>query len=131
MVGNYCRRAYVGGFMTEELRHIIATNPKGRIIINLSDEDAYFTAITYKEFQLALERGDEQIITPLTTAIDNYYCCLGYRVLVCSEDQTLCLNDLLLGIKKNDNDKDLRLAHNAEKLILNEVYSLKTKWIKK
>ena len=66
--------------MTEELRYIIATNPKGRIMINLSDEDACFTAITYKEFQLALERGDEQIITPLTTAIDNYYCCLGYRV---------------------------------------------------
>lgn len=117
--------------MTEELRYIIATNPKGRIMINLSDEDACFTAVTYKEFQLALERGDEQIITPLTTAIDNYYCCLGYRVLICSEGKTLCLNDLLLGIKKNDNDKDLRLAHNAEKLILNEVYDLKTKWIKK
>ena len=117
--------------MIEELRHIIATNPKGRIIIDLSNEDAYFTAITYKEFQLALERGYEQIITPLTTAIDNYYCCLGYRVLVCSESQTICLNDLLLGIKKNDNDKDLRLAHNAEKLILNGVYDLKVKWIKK
>ena len=39
----------------------------------------------------------------------------------------MCVNDLLLGRKK-DYEKDLRPAHNIERLILNNVYDIRTDW---
>lgn len=117
--------------MDEKTKDIIRKSPRGRIVIELSDERAIFDAITYKEFQLAIKRGDRYIVTPLTTAIDNYYCLMGYRVVVKSEEKQFCLNDALLGFNLKENDKELKLSHNTEKLILNGVYDLQVYWKQK
>lgn len=113
--------------MDEKTKDIIRKSPRGRIVIELSDERAIFDAITYKEFQLAIKRGDRYIVTPLTWAIDNYYCYQGYKVIVKSENTEYCLNHMLLGLTK-ENEKELRAAHNAENLFLSGCYDIKTNW---
>ena len=77
---------------------------------------------------LALRTKDPFIVTPLTCAIDNGLTLDGYRVEIYSEGKILCLNDMLLGKSLNENDKELRISHNAEKLILSGVYDIETRW---
>lgn len=63
----------------------------------------------------------------LTTAIDNYYCLRGYRLIVQSEGRERCINDMLLG-DIEENEKELRISHNIERMILSGVYGLEVQW---
>ena len=113
--------------MDEEAKHIIENSDKLiKIILDGKPED--YTATSYKDLMLALARKDKFIVTPLTWAIDNGLTLDGYRVEIYSERKMLCLNDMLLGKGLNENDKELRLSHNAEKLILSGVYDIETSW---
>lgn len=125
MVASHFRCAYL--IMDADIRHILETSPKGTIIINL-DGKAIYNAISLKEFKLAIDEERPLIITPLTYAIDNFYATKGYRVLVESEGKQLNINRMLLGYDIGPNDRELRLAHNVERLILNGVYDIETNW---
>lgn len=87
-----------------------------------------YNAISLKDFYFALHNKEKLIITPLTTAIDNGYCLQGYRLIVKSEGKQLDINRMLLGLDIGENDKELRISHNVEKLILNGVYDIETNW---
>lgn len=113
--------------MDEEAKHIIENSDKLiKIILDGKPED--YTATSYKDLMLALTHKDKFIVTPLTWAIDNGLTLDGYRVEIYSEGKMLCLNDMLLGKGLNENDKELRITHNAEKLILSGVYDIETSW---
>lgn len=113
--------------MDIETRDRILNSDK-TLIIDLSGDNCLYNALTYKDFVLAIKEGRSYIVTPLTTAIDNGYCLQGYRVIVRSEGQERCLNDMLLG-DIGENEKELRLSHNAEKLFLAGVYdNIETSW---
>lgn len=113
--------------MDEEVKQKIRFSNK-LIQVILDGDPGLYTAVTYKDLMLALRARERVIITPLTTAIDNGLTLDGYRVEIISGDRTLCLNDMLLGEGLGPNDKELRLAHNAEKLILSGVYDIETSW---
>ena len=113
--------------MDEEVKQKIRFSNK-LIQVILDSDPGLYTAVTYKDLMLALRARERVIITPLTTAIDNGLTLDGYRVEIISGDRTLCLNDMLLGEGLSPNDKELRLAHNAEKLILSGVYDIETSW---
>ena len=106
---------------------IIARSPVGELIILLDGEPNQYNCISYKELQLMTKNNCPHIVTPLTTAIDTFYTYRGYRVIVKSEDKEYCLNDMLLGDTK-PNEKELRTAHNAEKLFLSGCYDIKVNW---
>lgn len=75
-----------------------------------------------------MRAGETLITTPLTYAIDNYYVMQGYKLIVKSEGKELNINRMLLGYDIGPNDKELRLSHNVEKLILSGVYDIETNW---
>lgn len=112
--------------MDAKTREILATSPKGVLIVNL-DGNANYTAISLKAFTKQIQNNSSYIVTPLTTAIDNYYCLQGYRLIVQSEGQERCINDMLLG-DIDENEKELRIAHNIEKMILSGLYGLEVQW---
>lgn len=112
--------------LDQELKENIKNCPKGTIIVNL-DGNAIYTAVSLKEFTLALRHGERWIVTPLTTAIDNWHCCQGYRLIVQSEGKERCINEMLLG-NIGEDEKVLRVSHNTEKLILGGVYDIETEW---
>ncbi len=112
--------------MDKLTEHRIRHSMKGTILVNL-DGTANYNCVSLKDFILALNRGESNIITPLTTAIDTFLCCQGYRVIVESEGKRRCLNDMLLG-DVEENERELRLAHNAERLFLGGAYNIETKW---
>ena len=105
----------------------LSTSPKGTIIILLDGCVEDYTSISKKDFDIQMNRGDNYIVTPLTLAIDNYYCYQGYKVIVKSENTEYCLNHMLLGLTK-ENEKELRATHNAENLFLSGCYNIKTNW---
>lgn len=109
-----------------EIREILNRAPRGTIIVNL-DGDAEYNAISLKDFKLAIRNRQTYIVTPLTTALNNDYCLMGYRLIVQSEGYSRCINDMLLG-DIGENERELRLAHNIEKMILGGVYGLETEW---
>lgn len=113
--------------MDEKTREILLHPTKGTILINL-DGNAEYNATSLKDFQLACKRGEKYIITPLTHAIDNWFCFQGYRVIIESEGRHRCLNEMLLGNIK-PNERELRVAHNAEKLFMSGAYEdIETRW---
>lgn len=112
--------------MQPEDRKIIAESPKGTIVICL-DGTMRYNAISLKDFQLAVNDELDYICTPLTYAIDNFFCLKGYKVIVVSEGVQRCINDMLLG-DIGPNERELRLAHNVEKMILSGVYNIETNW---
>ena len=105
----------------------LSTSPKGTIVILLDGCAEDYTSISKKDFDIQINRGDNYIVTPLTWAIDNYYCYQGYKVIVKSENTEYCLNHMLLGLTK-ENEKELRATHNAENLFLSGCYDIKTNW---
>ena len=113
--------------MNDHDRHIVETSPKGTIIVNL-DGTTMYNALCLKDFQLALSREEPLIVTPLTYAIDNLYVLQGYKLIVESEGKQLNINRMLLGYDIGPNDKELRLTHNVERLILSGVYDIETNW---
>lgn len=102
-------------------------SPKGTIIVLLDGCPEDYTCISKKDFDIQLNRKDKYIVTPLTYAIDNYFAFQGYKVIVKSENTEYCLNTMLLGLTK-ENEKELRAAHNAERLFLSGCYNIKTNW---
>lgn len=112
--------------MDAETREMLATSPKGVLIVNL-DGNTNYTAISLKAFKKQIQNNSSYIVTPLTTAIDNYYCLQGYRLIVQSEGQERCINDMLLG-DIDENEKELRIPHNTEKMILSGLYGLEVQW---
>lgn len=112
--------------MDAETREILSTSPKGMIIVNL-DGNISYTAISLKAFRKQIQNNSSYIVTPLTTAIDNYYCLQGYKLIVQSEGQERCINDMLLG-DVGENEMKLRIAHNIEKMILSGMYGLEVQW---
>lgn len=118
--------------LTEEQKKLLQTSPKGTIYVCL-DGSMEYNCIDLKKFKRLIKKTVEPvfIITPLTIVIDNYYPLHGYKLYVVSHfnghKQQVCINDLLLGIKK-DYQKDLKPAHNIERLILNNVYDIQTNW---
>lgn len=107
-------------------RKIISESPNGTILVNL-DGEVNYNAVSLKDFRLAIKNGSQYIVTPLTTALDLFYCFKGYRLLVQSEGHMRCINDMLLG-DIGENEKELRPAHNIEKMILGGVYDIETQW---
>jgi len=113
--------------MDAETKYIIEHSDK-LIKVILDGEAQDYTAVSYKDLILALRTKTPFIITPLTCAIDNGLTLDGYRVEIYSKGKMLCLNDMLLGRGLDENDKELRISHNAEKLILSGVYDIETRW---
>lgn len=111
--------------MDERTKYILRESPRGTIIVSL--DGCGFNAVTLKEFKELYAQSCDYIKTPLTTVIDNYYCLDGYKLIVESAGKQRCINDMLLG-DIGPNEKELRLAHNIEKLILNGVYDIETNW---
>ena len=112
--------------MDAETREILSISPKGILIVNL-DGNANYTAISLKAFRKQIQNDSSYIVTPLTTAIDNYYCLRGYRLIVQSEGRERRINDMLLG-DIGENEKELRISHNIERMILSGVYGLEVQW---
>lgn len=112
--------------LDKKTRKIIKESPKGTIIINL-DGNIIYNCVSLKDFKLALKERKEYITTPLTTALDNCLCLDGYKLIVQSEGRERCINDMLLG-DIGPNEKELRLAHNIEKMILGGLYDIETEW---
>lgn len=118
--------------LTEEMKNLLETSPKGEIWVCL-DGSMKYNCLDLKSFNKIIRESTEavHIITPLTYAINNDFALRGYKLYVVShfngEKQQVCVNDLLLGRKK-DYEKDLRPAHNIERLILNNVYDIRTDW---
>lgn len=111
---------------TEEIMNKVRNSNK-TLIINL-DGGCIYNAPSLKDFKLAIRNEQSCITTPLTTAIDTELCLRGYRVIIQSEGQERCLNDMLLG-DIGENEKELRFSHNAEKLFLAGVYdNIETNW---
>lgn len=117
--------------MDKETKNIISKSPNGIIRIVLDGDKDIYTSWSLKDFHEQLNNKDTYIVTPLTTAIDNFYCLKGYRVIIESEGKVYCLNDMLLGINTNDNEREMRLAHRAERMFLSGCYEIKTDWTKK
>lgn len=111
--------------LTEEERDRIKKGPLGTIIVSLDGH--MYTTISLKDFKEAIARGDKTIITPLTYALDMFYVLKGYRVIVESNGKRRCINDMLLG-DIGPNEKELRISHNIEKMILSGVYDIETDW---
>lgn len=112
--------------MDAETREILSTSPKGMIIVNL-DGNISYTAVSLKAFRKQIQNNSSYIVTPLTTAINNYYCLQGYKLIVQSEGQERCINDMLLG-DVDENEMELRISHNIEKMILGGLYGLEVQW---
>lgn len=112
--------------LREDEIKILRECPSGTILVNL-DGEAEYNAISLKEFKLKIRDGCQYIVTPLTTALDLFYCFKGYRLIVQSEGYSRCINDILLG-DIGENEKELRPAHNIEKMILGGVYDIETQW---
>lgn len=110
----------------KSVRDILQNSPTGTILVNLDGEVEY-NAISLKEFKQKLKDKCPYIVTPLTTALDNGLCLQGYRLVVQSEGHSRCINDMLLG-DIGENERELRLAHNIEKMILGGVYDIETQW---
>lgn len=127
------RYRYIGPIVEEDRgmeahdREIIEKHERGTIIVTL-DGRRPMNALTLKDFELAICAEKSLIITPLTYAIDNIYVLQGYELIVESEGKQLNINRMLLGYDIGPNDKELRLAHNVEKLILSGVYDIETRW---
>lgn len=109
-----------------DTRKIINESPAGTIVVNL-DGDIVYNAVCLKDFRIKVKERCPYIVTPLTTALDTGLCLLGYRLVVQSEGHSRCINDMLLG-DIGENEKELRLAHNIEKMILGGVYDIETQW---
>lgn len=117
--------------MTEQEKSMVSQCPRGQIWVCL-DGSMKYNCIDLKKFKKIIrEKEPVYIVTPLTTAIDNYYPLHGYRLYIMSHfngvKQQVWVNDLLLGHKKLE-EKDLRPAHNIERLVLNGVYEIQTNW---
>lgn len=103
---------------------IRALNMRHRqLIVNLDGSRPY-TCVSKKELDQALANPNiKQIITPLTTAINTYYCLHDWELIVESDKKALCVNDLIL-------DGSIRIAQNAEKMILGGIFDnlVRTDW---
>lgn len=113
--------------MTQEDRDLIRQSPLGTIIVNLTG-DCIYNAVSMKEFKLAIKRQEPCIITPLTYALDNFYVLMGYKLIIQSGGHSRCINDMLLG-DIGENEREMRIAHNVEKLFMSGVYEdIETEW---
>ena len=118
--------------MTEQEKILVSQCPREQIWVCL-DGSMKYNCIDLKKFKKLTTGKTEPvyIVTPLTTVIDNYYPLHGYKLYIVSHfngvRQQVCVNDLLLGNKKPE-EKDLRPAHNIERLVLNGVYEIQTNW---
>ena len=113
--------------MDRETREILKASPLGTIIVNLDGNRVYNT-ISLKEFKIAIRNQERCIITPLTYALDNHYCLMGYKLIIESEGHARCINDMLLG-KIGENERERRIAHNVEKLFMSGAYEdIETEW---
>lgn len=112
--------------LDKDTRKILSDSPNGTILVNL-DGEVNYNAISLKEFKQKVKERCPYIVTPLTTALDTGLCLQGWRLVVQSEGHSRCINDMLLG-DIGENEKELRLAHNIEKMILGGVYDIETQW---
>ena len=108
--------------MDKETREILKTSPLGTIIVNL-DGNRMYNTVSLKEFKIAIKNQERCIITPLTYALDNHYC-----LIIESEGNSRCRNNMLLG-EIGENERELRIAHNVEKLFMSGAYEdIETEW---
>lgn len=113
--------------MNKETREILKTSPLGTIIVNL-DGNRMYNTVSLKEFKIAIKNQERCIITPLTYALDTYYCLMGYKLIIESEGNSRCINNMLLG-EIGENERELRIAHNVEKLFMSGAYEdIETEW---
>lgn len=113
--------------MDRETREIPKTSPLGTIIVNL-DGNRMYNTVSLKGFKIAIKNQERCIITPLTYALDTYYCLMGYKLIIESEGNSRCINNMLLG-EIGENERELRIAHNVEKLFMSGAYEdIETEW---
>lgn len=113
--------------MDKETREILKISPLGTIVVNL-DGNRMYNAISLKEFKIAIKNQEKCIVTPLTCALDTHYCLMGYKLIIESEGHTRCINDMLLG-EIGENERELRIAHNVEKIFMSGAYEdIETEW---
>ena len=70
--------------MDRETREILKASPLGTIIVNL-DGNRMYNTVSLKEFKIAIKNQERCIITPLTYALDNHYCLMGYKLIIESD----------------------------------------------
>lgn len=94
-----------------------------KLIVNLDGSRPY-TCVSKKELDQALANPNiKQIVTPLTSAIDNAYCLHGWELIVEGGEKALCVNDLIL-------DGSIRVGQDSEKMILDGIFDnlIRTDW---